>query len=51
MTIDTKFVELIGVFLTYLRFVNYSVVLKRKTGKREKCLMITKEWIISQISD
>ena len=25
MTIDTKFMELIGVFLNYLRFVNYNV--------------------------
>ena len=25
MTIDTKFLELIGVFLNYLRFVNYDV--------------------------
>ena len=25
MTIDTKFTELIGVFLNYLRFVNYNV--------------------------
>ena len=25
MTIDIKFVELIGVFLNYLRFVNYNV--------------------------
>ena len=25
MTIDTKFEELIGVFLNYLRFVNYNV--------------------------
>ena len=25
MTIDTKFIELIGVFLNYLRFINYNV--------------------------
>ena len=25
MNIDTKFIELIGVFLNYLRFVNYNV--------------------------
>ena len=25
MTIDTKFMELIGVILNYLRFVNYNV--------------------------
>ena len=25
MTIDTKFMELSGVFLNYLRFVNYNV--------------------------
>ena len=48
MTIDKKFVELIGVFLNYLRFVNYNVSCK-KTGTREKYLIITKEWIISQI--
>ena len=35
MTIDIKFVELIGVFLNYLRFVNYNVFLKREAGARK----------------
>ena len=49
MTIDTKFMELIGVFLNCLRFVNYNVFVKRETGTRKKYLIMTKEWIISQI--
>ena len=28
MTIDTKFMKLIGVILNYLRFVNYNVLVK-----------------------
>ena len=35
MTIDTKFMELIGVFLNDLRFVNYNLLVKRETGTRE----------------
>ena len=49
MNIDIKFVELIGVFLNYLRFVNYNVFLKREAGARKKYLQIPKEWIIYQI--
>ena len=36
MTIDTKFMELIGVFLNYLRFVNYNFFLLRGILGREK---------------
>ena len=46
MTIDTKFVELIGVFLNYLR----TFLVKRETDAREKYLIITKEGIIHKSS-
>ena len=42
MTLDTKFMELIWIFLNYLRFVNYSVVKSKTTMKT---------WTISQIPD
>ena len=36
MTIDKKFVELIGVFLNYLRFVNYNVSCKEEDWAERK---------------
>ena len=36
MTIDKKFVELIGVFLNYLRFVNYNVSCKEEDWDERK---------------
>ena len=49
MSIDTKFDELIGVFLNYLRFVNHNVSCWEGDWDERKYLIITKEWIISQI--
>ena len=51
MTIDTEVMELIGVFLSYLRFVNYNVSCSEGDWGERKYLIITKEWIISQITD
>ena len=36
MTINTKFMELIGVFLNYLRFVNYNVSCQEGDGDERK---------------
>ena len=52
MTINPRFVGLIGVFFNYIHVLRFVMSLvKRETGTRQKYIIITTEWIISQIPD
>ena len=49
MTIDTKLMELIGVILNYLRFVNYSWVARDVTKNQTKKLSILLSFYFNEV--